>query len=248
VGPDRPEGVRRTPPLLLVVLLLLTLAAAPATTPVQHRADGAAVFQITFHGEVAIASWTTCPAWEVGLYCEETVAIVSDAHSSEHWPGDRLRERTDRVVLQRFWYEVVELVDPELGIVELTGRPIRDSFGGTDDATVTIDTRARTAVARAAAIPMITTDYEADGDQYAETAAFEGRWEATGPIERLHEGPSPSAPGWIHLSMTRGWQRSATAAGTVDGQPITAPLAPDGAVIIHARQKELSVYPPRAPR
>jgi hypothetical protein len=238
--------VRRTSPLLLLALLFPILAAAPVTTPVEHRADGAAVFQVTFHGELAIAAWTTCPTWEVGLLCEETVAIVSDAHTSERWPGGRLRDRADRVVLQRFWYEVVELVDPEFGTIELSSRPIRDSFGGTDLATVTIDTRARTAVAQAAAIPMNTTDYEGD-EVYAETVAFEGRWEATGPVERLHEGPSPSAPTWIHFGMTRGWQRSATAVGTVDGQPLP-PLAPDGGVIIHARQMELSVYPPQPPR
>jgi hypothetical protein len=237
--------MRRTSSLLLLGLLLTSIAAAPVTMPGGHRADGAAVFRVTFHGELAIAAWTTCPTWEVGLQCEETVAIVSDAHTSEQWPGGRVRDRADRVVLQRYWYEVVEFVDPEFG-PELSTRPIRDSFGGTNLATVTIDTRARTAVAQAAAIPMNTTDYEGD-EVYTETVAFEGRWEATGPLERLHERPSPSAPTWIHFGMTNGWQRSATAVGTVDGQPL-APLAPDGGVIIHARQMELSVYPPQPPR
>jgi hypothetical protein len=236
--------MRRTSPLLVILLLVPLLAAAPASAPAGQGAGGAFFYKVTFHGELAIAQWTTCPTWEVGLQCEETVAIVSDARTSELWSGGRLRDREDRVILQRFWYEVVELVDPETGDVELSTRPFRESFGGTNLATVSIDTRARAAVAEAAAIPMNTTDYVAD-TTYTETVAFQGSWQGLGPIVDLHERPAPSAPTWIHFDMTRGWQRSATAVGTIDGQPITAPLAPDGAVIFHARQMSLSVHPPR---
>lgn len=244
--------MRRSSSLLLILLLLPLFGAAPAAAPAGQAAArppdrGAAVFRVTFHGELAIANWTTCPTWEVGLVCDETVAIVSDARTSEQWPEGKLRDRQDRVVLQRFRYEIVELVDPETGAVELATRPIWESFGGTNLATVTIDTRARHAEARADAIPMNTTDYENDV-VYQETVAFQGSWVGVGPLDDLHDGPSPSAPDWINLERTRGWQRAASATGTIDGQPIPGTLAPDGAVIIHANQTSLSVYPPRPPR
>lgn len=235
--------MRRSTTLLLLIGLLAALAASPAVArgpgqgPGRSAAQGggAAVFQLTFHGGIAIANWTTCPVWEVGLVCEETVVIASDARTSERWPEGRERDRGPRVVLQRFVFEVVDL-DGEVAM-----RPLRESFGGTDAASVAIDTQARRAVARAAAIPMSTSDYVADV-QYGETVALDVTLTATGPRTSLRDHHVASGPGWHVVSRTRGWEREATGSGTIDGAPIPGALS--SATIVHARQSELSVYPP----
>jgi hypothetical protein len=244
VGPGG-TFMRRSLVLVLLVGLLAALGVPPALArgPGQgagagagvDRDGGAAVFQLTFHGGIAIASWTTCPEWEVGMVCEETVVIASDARTSERWPEGRERDRGPRVVLQRFLFEVVDLGD------ELATRPLRESFGGTDDAFVAIDTQARRAVARAATIPMSTTDYLADV-QYDETASLDVTLTATGPRTALRDHQVASGPGWHVVSRTRGWERDAAGTGTVDGAPIPGTLS--SATIVHARQSELRVYPP----
>ncbi len=225
--------MRSSKGLIGILLTVVVLAAAPGVA----RADGngAAVFRVTFHGEVAIAGWTTCPQWQAGLVCDDTVIIASDAATSERWPDGRLRDREPRVVLQRFHYEVVDLGG------ELAMRPLLESFGGTSDATVAIDTQARRAVVQAAAIPMTTTDYVND-TQTTGSAALDASWSATGPRSMMKDRLVESGPGWHLVASTKGWERPATASGTIDGAPIPGTLG--SAVIIHVLQSELSVYPP----
>lgn len=235
--------MRRSLLVVLLVSVVAALAASPALargagkapSPGAAQGGGAAVFQLTFHGGIAIASWTTCPEWEVGMVCEETVVIASDARTSERWPDGRERDRGPRVVLQRFVFEVIDLDG------EVATRPLRESFGGTGAASVAIDRQARRATARAAAIPMSTTDYDADA-QYAETAALDVTLTATGPRTTLRDHQVASGPGWHVVSRTHGWEREATGSGTVDGAPIPGTLS--SATIVNARQSELSVYRP----
>lgn len=241
--------MRRSLLVVLLVSVIAALAASPALArgPGQVPAGppgegggaghggGAAVFQLTFHGRIAIASWTTCPTWEVGMVCEETVVIASDARTSERWPDGRERDRGPRVVLQRFVFEVIDLDG------DVATRPMRESFGGTTDAAVTIDTQARRATARAAAIPMSTTDYDADL-QFTETAALDVTLHATGPRTVLRDHHVASGRGWHVVSRTRGWERDATGSGTVDGAPIPGTL--HSATIVNVRQSELNVYTP----
>jgi hypothetical protein len=108
-----------------------------------------------------------------------------------------------------------------------------------------IDTRARTAAATAAEIPMWTTRYDLD-EQVEELAALTATWTGAGDLEVLRDRAVASGPGWHLLAATRGWQRPATATGTVDGVAIPGELGPD-TVIVHVRQTDLSIYPPAPP-
>jgi hypothetical protein len=62
------------------------------------------------------------PDAEVGDVCTDTVLITSDSALRERNTAERFSERTssDRVVLRRFVYEVVE--DPEFGGLTTTAR------------------------------------------------------------------------------------------------------------------------------
>lgn len=218
---------------LLLMIGVLALAVAPAAA--NAAGSGAAVFQVRFNGEVAIGQWTTCPQLVLGAVCDDTVVIASSAATAERWPDGRLRDRKPRVVLQRYRYEVLELDGG------LTGRPLQQSFGGTSDATVRIDTQARGATVQSESIPMTTMDF-ADDVQFAESAALDATWSATGPRTAIKGRYVASGRGWHVTAGTRGWERAAAAAGSIDGAPIPGEFG--SATITHVVQSELRVYTP----
>jgi hypothetical protein len=216
---------------LVAVLCVLGLFAAPS-------ASAADVFRVDFKGGVALAVWQTCPQWEVGAVCEETVVIASDSMTSEKYPGGRERDRGPRVILQRFVFEIVDL-----GEDGISSRPIRESFGGTDEADVTIDRRSRWATASAAAIPMNTTEYHGDESiTYEETVSLDVEWTGQGELQGIDERSHYNDRDQLFISSTKGWERPAVATGTIDGDPITGTLDETATTLINVRQGELRLY------
>jgi hypothetical protein len=200
------------------------------------------VVSFDFAGRLAEAAWTTCPEPQVGDVCIDTVLITSDSALRERNTAERFAERTssDRVVLRRFVYEVVE--DPEFG--GLTTRPILELFGGTTDANVSIDPRLRTATATAA-VPM-TICWSVDE---AQCAALEGTvidvaatWQATGEMQRIDQRETFGDRTMHYRGYTQGWERAASAAATLDGEPVPGVLVPEYTMLTSARQGELQVY------
>lgn len=228
------SGLRRawrTGSLLLVSVVALPLATAPA-------ASAADLFRVSFKGGVAVAAWTTCPVWQLGQICQDTVVIASDARTAEKYPEGRERDSGPRVVLQRFVYEVVDL-----GGRGLAGRPIRESFGGTSDAFVDIDRRSRSATAAAPAIPMSVTQYQGeDSVSYSETAVLDVVWVGQGELVAIDERNHYNSREQLSLSFTKGWERPAVATGEVDGLPIPGALDARATTVINASQGELVLY------
>jgi hypothetical protein len=204
------------------------VAAAPA--------QAGPVFTVRFNGEVAMASWTTCPELVLGASCVDTTVFASDAKtfetSDQPSGGHHIRDHGDRIVLQRQWYTVVE-VD---GI--LTGRPTRESFGSTDQVDVAIPRRLTSATVTATAIPMHTTDYVA-GTEYDATDSFSGSWVPDGPLMPIDDRVRLSGRFLFFLESSDGWSRSSTPVAQVDGAPV--PGTPVLRELVAVRQSSLTV-------
>lgn len=200
----------RTYRLIAMLCATLMVFLAPA-------ASAADLFVVRFKGGVALAAWRTCPQWEVGAVCEETVVIASDSMTSEKFPGGRERDKGPRVVLQRFVFEIVDLGEDGLG-----SRPIRESFGGTDEADVTIDQRIRGATA-SAVIPMNTTEF--DGDEsvsYEETVSLDVEWTGQGDLRRIDVRRAPGRAAAVQapaVTMGSSASRAARFIATTDRDP-----------------------------
>ena len=221
----------RTHTLIALLCAALMLFTAPA-------ASAADLFLVKFRGGVALAVWRTCPQWQVGAVCEETVVIASDAMTFEKYPEGRERDKGPRVVLQRFVFEIVDL-----GEDGLSSRPIRESFGGTDEADVTINRRSRWATASAAAIPMNTTEYHGDESvTYEETVSLDVEWTGQGELQRIDERDHYNDRLQLFISYPKGWERSAVATGTIDGAPIAGTLDESATTLINVAQGELRLY------
>lgn len=211
-------------------------------TPVALAGPASAgpVFKVSFHGRVATAAWTSCPAPEVGDSCFDTVVIASDAKtyetSDQDSGGHFLHDKGDRVILRHFWYDVRE-VDGEIWFV-----PTKESFGGTDAGVeVDIHHRLTSASAAATAIPMHTSDY-VTGEDYTETGSVEVDWTPVGPLARLDGRDRVSTRDFFFMSSTVGWERPATAGGVDDGIPITRTVLTGDTMLFNVNQVDLSVY------
>jgi hypothetical protein len=201
-------------PLSLAAAAGMALAVGVALAP---AAQAGPVFTIRFNGEVAIGAWTTCPELVVGESCIDTTVFASDANTFETSDQEtgpaHLRDRGDRLVLQRQWY-TVRLVD---GIP--TGVPTRESFGSTADVDVTISHRLTFANVSAEAVPMHTTDYVA-GTELDEFDSFSGDWAPAGELVRIDERVRIADRFLVFLEGTDGWSRSSAPTATVDGAPV----------------------------
>ncbi|HZG93379.1 MAG TPA: hypothetical protein VEZ46_01590 [Mycobacteriales bacterium] len=223
--------------------IAVCLTAAATVVPLAAPANaGATVVSFDFAGRLAEAAWTTCPAPAVGDICTDTVLITSDSALRERNTAEGFSERTssDRVVLRQFVYEVVE--DPEFG--GLTTRPVLELFGGTTDATVTIQPRLRTATATAA-VPMSVCWSPDD----AVCAALEGtvidvaaHWQADGELQRIDQRETFGDRTTRYRGYTQGWERRASATATLDGVPVPGVLVAEYTVLTSVRQGELQVY------
>lgn len=214
---------------LAALLVPLGLASPASAAPALH---------LSFNGRVAIGSWTTCPDLQVGDTCLDTVIIASDARTYENSDqpegGHFLRDSGDRVVLQKFWYEV-RLFEGEPSIFTT-----RESFGGTDVAVdVQIDNRLTSATAIATSIPMNTTDF-VTGESFSETASVEAIWEPASPLTVIRERERFTGGDVFILSSTTGWSRDAVVSGLDGGGPIPGTSAA-GTTMFSVRQAELTV-------
>lgn len=214
------------------------LAALAVSLGLGAPASAAPALHLNFNGRIAVGSWTTCPELQLGDTCLDTVIIASDArtyeNSGQSGGGHFLHDTGDRVVLQKFWYEV------RLFEGELSRFPTRESFGGTDvGVDVRIDNRLTTATAMATSIPMNTTDF-VTGESFSETASVEATWEPTSPLTVIKEREQFSNEDIFLMSSTTGWSRDAVAMGLDGGEPIPgSPTA--GTTMFSARQAELTV-------
>lgn len=224
--------IRALAPTATCALFVATsVAVAPA-------ASAGPVFELSFHGEVALAAWTTCPEPRPGDLCTDTVVIASAArtreNSDQETGGHFLHDSGDRIVLQRFWYEIVDFEG------QAQAKPLRESFGGTDDATVEIHNRLTSATARAASIPMHTTDY-VTGEELSDTDSVSVDWLPFGSLERIDELDRFASRQQLVRSWTTGWARDATASGIIDDHDIPGSPSAGGTALVHVDQGELTV-------
>lgn len=218
----------------------VTAFAAAAVGLLAAPASAGPMFISSFHGSIAIATWTSCPQPVVGDSCYDTVVIASDATTYgnsgvENGPHFE-RDKGDRVILRHFWYDM-RLIDGELLAVTT-----KESFGGTDQGvTVDIDHRLRSASASAPSIPMHTTDL-ANDQEYDETGSVTADWLPVGELIRLDDR-NVYHPGYaLFLTSTLGWQVDATATGVDDGEPVTRSVYLPGTTMLTAHQVDLEVY------
>jgi hypothetical protein len=217
---------------------MVGVVAAAVLAPLVTAAPAHAgpVFTIRFNGEVAMASWTTCPDFVLGATCVDTTVFASDAQtfetSDQPTGGHHIRGHGDRIVLQRQWYTVVE-VDGFL-----SARPTRESFGSTDAVDVAIAHRLTSASVSASAIPMHTTDYVAE-TEYEEIDSFTGSWEPSGPLARIDDRVRVADRFLFFLEGSDGWSRSSAPVAEVDGEAV--PGTPTLRELVAVRQSSLTV-------
>jgi hypothetical protein len=224
--------------LLALGLPVLPLAAAPP-------AAASVAYRITFSGELAVGEWSTCPTWTLGDHCLFTRVIVGNARSHETndylYPGrlgHYLRTSGPSFVLQRSWFDVVELDG------ELAALTTKESFGGVGvpgfpgtagNPVVRIDNRLRTATATATDIRVHTTDYTTpDGTETWGNASADTRWVKAGPLDRNREGRIWRSEQASMRGSTTGWQRDASA--TAVGRTPAGTFL--GGFMLHAVQRE----------
>lgn len=214
------------------------VVAAAVLAPLVTAAPAHAgpVFTIRFNGEVAMASWTTCPDFVLGATCVDTTVFASDAQtfetSDQPTGGHHIRDHGDRIVLQRQWYTVVE-VDGFL-----SARPTRESFGSTDAVDVAIAHRLTSASVSASAIPMHTTDYVAE-TEYEEIDSFTGSWEPSGLLAPIDDRVRIADRFLFFLEGSDGWSRSSAPVAEVDGEAV--PGTPTLRELVAVRQSSLTV-------
>ncbi len=138
---------------------------------------------------------------------------TSDQAGGPHF----LRDRSDVVVLQRFWSEA-RLVDGELTLV-----PLKESFGRTTSADVDIPQRLTSATADSGPISMHTTDY-VNETETTETDSVNARWSPSGALTPIREWSRMAARWGLQVESTKGWSRLARATGAVDGAPVAGSL------------------------
>lgn len=211
---------------LLVGVTAITqlLVAAPA--------QAGPVTSLRFAGRLAIASWTTCPDPRPNQRCIDTEVIASDSSFKEKGFG---RSAGPRVIYRQFRYVV--------NADGVSSRETGETFGGTDDAAVAVQPRLRYASATAE-VPVEVCTFDRGGDLICapDTVAVHIEWAGAGDLRRLDERTVYPAPGVLYKSYTKGWTRTATATGTLDGGPIPGVLTPGfPPELTAARQGEMTV-------
>ena len=201
------------------------LVAAPA--------QAGPVTSLRFAGRLAIASWTTCPDPPPGQRYTDTEVIASVSSLKEK--GFGRRSAGPRVIYRQFRYVV------RAGGVST--RETGETFGGTDDAAVAVQPRLKYASATAeVSVEVCTFDPAGDLVCAPDTVAVHVEWTAVGDLLRLDERTVYPAPGVLYKSYTKGWTRTATATGRLDGGPTPGVLTPGfPPELTYARQGEMTV-------
>ena len=191
----------------LVLVGVMVGAAAPAPAdPGTGASSRTYVFRDRVAGEIAMATWTTCPAPEVGQTCTDTLVLAADAKSR----SGTYRSRAPVVRVLVFTYRVV---GGELGTV-----PLAEWFGRTESGQVRADTRLRQITASAVVPVQVCTIIDPESGLTCPTSlATTATWTGTGALQRLNDHTVLPSPIRMVNSWTRGWQRTATATATIAG-------------------------------
>ncbi len=202
---------------MAVVAGLCTLLAAPAIADAQPgngQARGTEsrtlVFRLRLSGLVAESVWTTCPAPADGDVCTDTIIFGFDTKDRE----GQERSRTPVLRVLTFVYRFV--ADPEA-----PSDPIAEWFGRLEGAQVTWDPRLEQATAQGLVPIQICTIFEPQsGLTCPEDLSVSVTWTSTGERQRIADHTVIRQPFRLENSWTRGWQRDATAVGTIDGAAV----------------------------
>jgi hypothetical protein len=188
--------------------VLLGAAAPPAlAAPGTGASSRTYVFRDRIAGQIALATWTTCPTPETGQTCTDTFILAADTKSR----SGTQRSRSPVVRVLVFTYRVV---GGELGTV-----PVAEWFGRTEAGQVRGDPRLRQTTAAADVPVQVCAIFE---PQYGLTCPISlttaATWTGTGPVQRLAEHTVLPGPIRMVNSWTRGWQRTAAATAAINGQ------------------------------
>jgi hypothetical protein len=198
----------------VVLSLLLALLAAPiAAADPGVGGDGAGgsgsrtfVFRNRVAGLVAEATWTTCPTPALGDVCTDTIVFAFDTKDR----SDHERSRTPVLRILTFVYRVVD------GDVS---DPVAEWFGRLEGAEVDGRPRLEEATAQGLVPIQLCTIFEPEsGLTCPESVEVSVTWTGVGSLERLDDHTVRRDRFRMENVWTRGWQRDATAVGTVDGQ------------------------------
>jgi hypothetical protein len=216
---------------VLLAAVLLGVAAPPAlAAPGSGASSRTYVFRDRVAGQIALASWTTCPAPEAGRTCTDAFLLAADTKSR----SGTQRSRSPVVRVLVFTYRVV---GGELGTV-----PVAEWFGRTEAGQVRGDPRLRQTTAAAEVPVQVCTIFEPRSGLTCPTSlTTTAAWIGTGPLQRLAEHTVLPSPVRMVNSWTRGWQRSAVAMATVNDQLLGTLVQAD---MLRVDQGELVVQHP----
>lgn len=218
---------------LRALLAVILLGGSLLTAPAAGAAEGSRtlVFRLRISGQIAIASWTTCPEPVLGAVCTDTDVLAFDTKARE----GKERERGPVVRVLTFVYRIVPGEDGGLSTT-----PVAEWFGRIEGGTVTGTPRLRSTTTRAV-VPVLICGIFEPGNSCPEQATVNVRWTGTGPLTRIDE--HAVLPGGIRKenTWTRGWSRDATASGTVNG---SSPGTPVDATMLRVDQGEVIVQHP----
>ena len=186
------------------------------------------------HARQAFAVWTTCPEWQVGLACVDTVIQAqTGAYTDDH---EQLPPLWINVF--RFWYTIEQMPDGELW-----GRPTKESFGGTEVGQVVVDSRLGWATLETT-IPMRTCVF-VSGIRVCNptTSTAQASWTATGDRdrERLREWWRTHDAYGLETGLSFG--RAATATAVIDGLPVEGTNTSGALTRMHYLDLRVYKYP-----
>ena len=240
---DRLRRSTMTRALRAAVVCLAAVAALLATSVPSQAAtlagedQRAHVFRLSFTGFVLEAAWSTCPdlpSVPLGTLCRSTdVTAFLSADHEQAAPEVNLHNRRG---------PTVKVFESECRVVDLDGErgcaPVRERFGRTETAAVTVDPRLGSGSAVAdVPVQVWTPDEEGAAEG---VMSVHVSWTGVGPLGRIAERQQVSSPSVTVHSTTRGWQRACTAAAAVDRAPVVGD--PTWCSELRLRQGELSVF------
>ena len=204
----------------VIPALVATVLAAAATPASAGPGSRSLVFQLRFTGLVTTASWTTCPQPAIGDLCTDTIVFAFDSVTREGTGQDKIRDRGPVLRTLTFVYR---FVGGEQGTI-----PVAEWFGRTEDATVEGTPRLTTATAEGTVPVLICSVMDPTaGVSCPDDLAVDLTWTGTGPRARIDDHTVIHMGVRTENTWTRGWQRTATVAGTVGGDPLGTLLGAD---------------------
>ena len=217
----------RKPLAALALTLVLVLATAPGVTA--GPGSRTFVFQTRVAGLVAQATWTTCPTPAVGDVCTDTIVFAFDTK-------DRSDHERSRAPVMRVLTFVYRVTDGDVS------DPIAEWFGRLVGAQVEGRPRLETASARGEIPIQICTIFEPESGLTGPVSVDAAvTWTGVGDLQRISDHTVSRTQFRLENVWTRGWQRPATAEGTVDGR---TPGVLISAELLRVDQGELIVQHP----